>query len=493
MNTHTPRHPALYEVNARVLLRHLGREAGRRLTLDDIPDSRLAELAGCGFSWVYLMGAWETGEAGRRVSRSNEQWLAGYRCLLPDLSEEDICGSPFAVAGYFLHPDLGEPEALPRFRERLHRHGIRLMLDFVPNHTAPDHPWVQDRPDYYVHGTEEELARRPQEFVRVNLPGGPAVLAHGRDPYSGGWLDTLQLDYGNPALQEAMNAELQRVAGQCDGLRCDMAMLVLPEVFRRTWGREMEPFWPRAIEGVRRKHPGFTFVAEVYWDLEWALQQQGFDYTYDKRLYDRLRNGAARPVREHFWADPEYQQKSVRFLENHDENRAAAVFPPDRHRAAAVLAFLCPGLRFIHRGQVSGRHKKVSVHLCRGPEEPADPAIEEFYRRLFACLRLPAFRDGEWRLLDCTPAWEGNPSHDGYVAFAREREGQRFLAAVNYAPDRGQCYVPLPWADLTGKAVRLRDLIGEARYDRDGEGLLSPGLYLDLPGWGRHVFEVAGE
>ncbi|MCC7556547.1 MAG: alpha-amylase [Methanoculleus marisnigri] len=493
MNTHTPRHPALYEVNARVLLRHLGREAGRRLTLDDIPDSRLAELAGCGFSWVYLMGTWETGEAGRRVSRSNEQWLAGYRCLLPDLSEEDICGSPFAVAGYFLHPDLGEPEALPRFRERLHRYGIRLMLDFVPNHTAPDHPWVQDRPDYYVHGTEEELARRPQEFVRVNLSGGPAVLAHGRDPYSGGWPDTLQLDYGNPAMQEAMTAELRRVAGQCDGLRCDMAMLVLPEIFRRTWGRETEPFWPRAIEGVHKEHPGFTFVAEVYWDLEWTLQQQGFDYTYDKRLYDRLRNGAARPVREHFWADPEYQKRSVRFLENHDENRAAAVFPPERHRAAAVLAFLCPGLRFFHRGQFAGRQRKTPVHLCRGPEEPVDPAIEEFYRRLFACLRLPAFRDGEWRLLDCTPAWEGNPSHDGYVAFAREREGQRFLAAVNYAPDRGQCYVPLPWADLTGKAVRLRDLIGEARYDRDGEGLLSPGLYLDLPGWGRHVFEVAGE
>ncbi|KDE55042.1 alpha-amylase family glycosyl hydrolase [Methanoculleus sp. MH98A] len=489
----TPRHPALYEVNARVLLRHLARIAGRRLTLDDIPDSRLAELAGCGFSWVYLMGAWETGEAGRRVSRSNAQWLAGYRCLLPDLSEEDICGSPFAVAGYFLHPDLGEPEALPRFRERLHRHGIRLMLDFVPNHTAPDHPWVQDRPDYYIHGTEEELARRPQEFIGVNLPGGPAVLAHGRDPYSGGWPDTLQLDYGNPALQEAMIAELQRVAGQCDGLRCDMAMLVLPEIFRRTWGRETEPFWPRAIESVHKEHPGFTFVAEVYWDLEWTLQQQGFDYTYDKRLYDRLRNGAARPVREHFRADPEYQQKSVRFLENHDENRAAAVFPPDRHRAAAVLAFLCPGLRFIHRGQVSGRHKKIPVHLCRGPEEPADPAIEEFYRQIFACLRLPAFRNGEWRLLDCTPAWEGNPSHDGYIAFAWEREEERYIVAVNYAPDRGQCYVPLPWADLAGKEVRLRDLMGEATYDRDGEGLLSPGLYLDIPGWGRHVFEVATE
>ncbi|MDD3070245.1 MAG: alpha-amylase family glycosyl hydrolase [Methanoculleus horonobensis] len=474
MNTHTPRYPSLYEANARILLRRLARESGRRPTLDEIPDSWLARLAECGFSWVYLMGAWKTGEAGRRVSRSNEQWLAGYRGLLPDLREEDICGSPFAVTGYSLHPDLGEPEALPRFRERLHGEGLRLMLDFVPNHTAPDHPWVQEHPDYYIRDTDGNLA-------------------HGRDPYSGGWPDTLQLDYANPALAEAMAAEAQNIAGQCDGLRCDMAMLVLPEVFQQTWGREMEPFWPGAIGAVKEEHPAFLFMAEVYWDLEWTLQEQGFDYTYDKRLYDRLRNRTARPVREHFWADLEYQNNSVRFLENHDEDRAAAVFPPERHRAAAVLAFLCPGLRFFHRGQFAGRRRKTPVHLCREPEEPVDPAIEEFYQQLVACLRLPAFRDGEWRLLDCTPAWEGNPSHKGYIAFAWEREGERYIVAVNYAPDRGQCYVPLPWGDLTGKTIRLRDLIGQAAYDRDGEGLLSPGLFLDIPGWGRHVFEVAGE
>ncbi len=487
----TPRYPSLYEVNTRVLLRHLAREADRRVTLDDIPDAWLAGLAGCGLSWVYLMGVWKTGEAGRRVSRSNEQWHAEYRSLLPDLREEDICGSGFAVAGYSLHPDLGEPEALARFRDRLHRRELSLMLDFVPNHTAPDHPWVRDHPDYYVHGTEEDLARQPQNFIRVDLPGGSAVLAHGRDPYFDGWPDALQLDYGNAAVQEAMIAEVQRVAGWCDGLRCDMAMLVLPEVFRQTWGREIEPFWPRATGEVREEHPGFLFMAEVYWDLEWALQQQGFDYTYDKKLYDRLRGGEARPVREHFRADAEYQQKSVRFLENHDEPRAAAVFPPDRHRAAAVLAFLCPGLRFFHRGQFAGRQKKVSVHLCRAPEEPIDPALQEFYRGLLACLRLPAFRNGAWRLLDCSPAWEGNPSHDGYIAFAWEGGGRRCLVAVNYAPDRGQCYVQLPWADLAGKAVLLRDLMGPAQYDRDGGSLLSPGLYLDIPGWGYHVFEVA--
>ena len=474
MNAHIPRYPSLYEVNGRVLIRRLAREGGRRLTLDEIPESWIVKLVRCDFSWVYLMGAWETGEAGRRVSGSNEEWLRGYRDVLPDLREEDICGSPFAVSGYSLHPDLGEPEALVRFRKRLHEEGLLLMLDLVPNHTAPDHPWVHDHPDYYIRDTDGDLA-------------------HGRDPCSGDWPDTLQLDYANPALAEAMTAEVQKIAGQCDGLRCDMAMLLLPEVFQQTWGREMEPFWPRTIDSVRREHPDFVFMAEVYRDLEWTLQEQGFDYTYDKRLYDRLRGGDARPVREHFRADPGYQQKSVRFLENHDEARAAAVFSPEQHRAAAVLAFLSCGLRFFHEGQFSGRQKKTPVHLCREPEEPVDPAIEEFYQQFFACLRLTAFRDGEWRLLDCNPAWEGNPSHDGYIAFAWEHEGERYLVTVNYAPDRGQCYIPLPWRDLAGKTVRLQDLISPAQYDRDGEKLLSPGLFLDIPGWGCHVFEVAGE
>jgi hypothetical protein len=486
-----PRHPSLYEVNARVHLNRLARETGRpRAVLDDIPDSWLRGLASCGLSWIYLMGVWETGEAGRQVSRSNEEWLRGYRDLLPDLREEDICGSGFAVAGYRPAPDLGDPDALARFRDRLHREGLLLMLDFVPNHTALDHPWVYEHPEYYIRGTGEDLARRPQDFTALDLPGGRTVLAHGRDPYFPGWPDTLQLDYGNPALQDAMVNEVRRIAGWCDGVRCDMAMLVLPEVFRQTWGRDMEPFWPRVIGAVREEHPDFIFMAEAYWDLEWTLQQQGFDYTYDKRLYDRLRNGEGRPVRDHLRADPDYQRKSVRFLENHDEPRAATVFPPDRHPAAAAVAYLAPGLRFFHQGQFAGRRKSVPVHLCRGPEEPVDPAVEEFYRRLLACLNRQAFRDGEWRLLDCNPAWEGNPSHDGYIAFTWEEGEERFLVAVNYAPHRGQCYVPFPWTDLAGKAVLLRDLMGPAAYDRDGGSLLSPGLYLDLPGWGYHVFEV---
>ena len=309
---------------------------------------------------------------------------------------------------------------------------------------------------------------------------------------SPGWPDTLQLDDANPATQEAMLGELVRIAEQCDGVRCDMAMLVLPDVFERTWDRRPQPFWPAAIERVRKAVPGFRFMAEVYWDLEWTMQQQGFDYAYDKRLYDRLVHGPARPVREHLLAELSYQEKLARFLENHDEPRAAAAFAPGAHEAAAVITYLSPGLRFFHQGQLDGRRKRISPHLVRAPVEPVDEGLQRFYDRLLAALRQPAARDGQWRLLECAPAWDGNWTWDGFIAWAWDgREGQRLLVAVNYAGNQGQCYVRLPFADLAGRAVWLRDLMGPAAYDRDGTDLGSQGLYLDLPPWGHHAFEVS--
>src|SRR5262249_37073302 len=150
------------------------------------------------------------------------------------------------------------------------------------------------------------------------------------------------------------------------------------------------------------------FMAEVYWDLEWTLQQQGFDYTYDKRLYDRLRDRHARPVREHFRAGLDYQDKMARFLENHDEPRAAATFPPGVHEAAPVITFLPPGMRFSPQGQLTGRMKRISPHLGRAPDEPINQELAKFYDRLLRVLQQPTVRQGEWRLLECAPAWEGN-------------------------------------------------------------------------------------
>lgn len=486
-----PLYPALYQINTRVWLTELSQALGRPATLDDIPDAELDRLSQMGFDWVWFLSVWQTGQAGQRISRTNPEWRREFQETLPDLGEADIAGSGFAITGYTVHDQLGGDAALARLRARLRTRGLRLLLDFVPNHTGLDHPWVEHHPDYYVPGTELDLVRTPLNYTWVKRTQGDLLLAHGRDPYFAGWPDTLQLNYGNPATQEAMTAELVKIAGQCDGVRCDMAMLVLPDVFERTWHIQAPPFWPQATQRVRQRVPDFCFMAEVYWDLEWMLQQQGFDYTYDKRLYDRLRDGHARPVREHFHAGLDYQNKLARFLENHDEPRAAATFPQGVHQAAAIITFLSPGLRFFHQGQFEGRSKRISPHLCRAPAEPADQMLEKFYGRLLGVLRQPVVREGQWQLLDCVPAWDGNWTSDCVLAFAWQGlGGERLLVTVNYAPNQSQCYVRLPFADLGGGQWRLQDQLEEVVYDRDGSDLQSRGLYLDVPPWQTSVFAL---
>ncbi len=485
----TPRYPSLYQINTRVWLTRLSQTLGRTATLDDIPDAELTRLATMGFDWIWLLSVWRTGSAAQRISRTNPAWRHEFQETLPDLGEEDIAGSGFAITGYTVHPGLGGDAALARIRQRLSDRGLRLMLDFVPNHTAPDHPWVEEHPEYYVAGTQSDLAQAPHNYTRVTLVHGDRVLAYGRDPYFAGWPDTLQLDYSNPATQEAMRGELLRIAGQCDGVRCDMAMLVLPDVFERTWGRRAPLFWPDTTARVRERVPEFRFMAEVYWDLESTMQQQGFDYAYDKRLYDRLREGHARPVREHFFAGLDYQDRLARFLENHDEPRAAATFPPQMHQAAAIVTYLSPGLRFFHDGQFEGRRTRVSPHLVRAPIEPTDGTLQRFYERLLAALGDTTVRDGAWRLVECVPAWDGNWTADCYLAWIWTGQGgERRLVAVNYAGNQSQCYVRLP-AHGPG-VVKFRDVMGELAFDRDGRDLDARGLYLDMPPWGYHVFEV---
>jgi hypothetical protein len=489
-----PAYASLYQVNTRAWLTKLGRDLGRTVTLDDIPDDELDRMAELGFDWIWLLSVWATGAAGQRISRANHEWRQEFEDTLPDLSEGDIAGSGFAITAYTVHPDLGGDVALARLRERLRERNLRLMLDFVPNHTALDHPWVESHPDYYVAGTEVDLAREPRNYRWIKRSRGDVLLAHGRDPYFPGWSDTLQLDYSNSGTQEAMCGELSKIADQCDGVRCDMAMLMLPDVFERTWRRRAPPFWPEAIRRIRDRVPGFTFMAEVYWDLEWEMQQQGFDYAYDKRLYDRLREGHARPVREHLCAGLDYQSRLARFMENHDEPRAATAFPPGAHQAAAIVTYFSPGLRFFHQGQLEGHRKRISPHLVRGPQEPGDAELQKFYARLLAVLRDAAFRNGRWQLVECVPAWDGNGTSDCYIAALwQSGAGDRRLVVVNYAPNQSQCYLRLPVADLKGECVRLRDMTGTATYDRNGDELVSRGLYLDMPAWGYHVFGVTAD
>jgi len=498
------KHPLLYQINTRVFLQERGVALGRPATLEDIPDAFLDDVAAKGFAWVWFLGVWQTGRLGREVSRSNPKLVEECRRDLPDLHDEDVSGSPFAITAYRVHEDFGGDAALARLRTRLTRRGLKLLLDFVPNHTARDHQWVTTHPEYYVHGSEADLAGAPQNYARVEPArrGGPApILAFGRDPYFDGWPDTFQLNYRQGGFREAQIGELGAIANRCDGIRCDMAMLLQPQIIQRTWGDRAlpadgsppkdDPFWPEAIGAIRRRHPQFLFIAEVYWDMEWELQQAGFDFTYDKRLYDRLIAGAATPVREHLCADGAFQDHSLRFLENHDEPRAAAAFQPAMHRAAAVVALTARGLRFIHEGELEGRRVHVSMHLGRRPAEPVDTGLQTFYLRLLESLRRPELHEGEWRLANVREAWPGNPTHEQLIVSSWQSGERRLLVAVNYGPTQAQGYVGAEMSGLRGRSFTLVDLLGDARYRRTGDDLANGHLYVDMPPWATNIFDLA--
>jgi hypothetical protein len=493
-------HRTLYQVNSRIWLNELSRKLGRHATFQDVGDDFLDSIAAKGFDWLWPLGVWQTGQIGPAVSRSNPEWQREFHEVLPDFTPEDVVGSPFAICAYRVHEDFGGNAALAHLRERLKRRGIRLLLDFVPNHTARDHHWVTNHPEYYIDGDESDLRREPQNYARVETSTGSHILAYGRDPYFPGWPDTFQLNYRSAAFRKAMTEELLTVSGQCDGVRCDMAMLLLPDVIERTWGARALPsdgssavntsFWPEAISAVREKKPEFVFMAEVYWDREWDLQTQGFDYTYDKRLYDRLVNRDPGPIRGHLRADPEFQTKSVRFLENHDEPRASATFPDGVLQAAAVLSFSVPGLRFFYEGQLEGRRLRVPMHLGRRQDEPPNLKLRAFYDQLLDALKMPVVRLGRWRMLPTDAAWAGNPTGNDIFAFSWDLESQRVLAVVNYAATQSQGYVKLPWRDLAGDTFVLRDRLSDVRYVRPGDDLQNRGLYLDVPAWHTHLFEL---
>ncbi|WP_406440786.1 alpha-amylase family glycosyl hydrolase [Streptomyces sp. NBC_01613] len=478
----------IYEINTLVWLGELSGRYGRRVTLGEVPAEVWDEVARPGVDTVWLMGVWERSPAGLAIALRDESLRASFRDALPDLTEADIAGSPYCVRNYVVDAGLGGPDGLAEARAQLAARGLRLILDYVPNHVAPDHPWLTEHPERLIRGGEQDLARSPEAFIET----GGQIYARGRDPYFAPWPDVVQLNAFDDDLRTAAVDTLVSIGDQADGVRCDMAMLMMNDVFAKTWGDRAGPlpaedFWPYVVPRVRAHHPGLLFVAEAYWDLEWALQQQGFDHCYDKRLYDRLVHENAESTRTHLQADPAYQRGLVRFLENHDEPRAAATLPEARHRAAAVTVATLPGATLWHEGQFEGRRVRPPVFLSRRPQEPVDDQLQSFYGELLPAAA--AVRDGGWSLLAPT-GWPDNDTHRNLLAWSWTGTDSRHLVIVNQSDTPAQGQVPLPWPDLAGRPCRLTDLLSAQTYDRDGDALLTPGLFVDLPPWHSHVLSV---
>lgn len=424
----------IYEVHTRQWLHELG-----AADLAAVPDAALAELAGIGVTYLWLMGVWPTGPVAREAARG---LAAEYDRALPGWTADDVAGSPYAIAAYEPWPGL---DAL---RARLATRGIRVLLDFVANHVGIDHPWTQTDLVMHAHGE----------------------IVHGKDPYFPPWTDTAQLEYRRTATRVAMRETLLQIAAHCDGVRCDMAMLVLPDVFAQTWAHVpceegAADFWGEAIRQVKAAFPGFVFIAEAYWGLEDRLVELGFDFAYAKDLYDRLVHDEPREA-----AQLARAEHRVHFLENHDEPRAANL-SFDHHRAAALVTLALPGEALVHHGELAGARTFARIQLRRRLVEPVDPQIHALYAQLLAVLPT-----GPRRVLEPEPAWDD--THASFVVVAFEDA----LVVVNLAPHRARCHVRV---ERPGRWL-LVDKLGDERWERE----LGEPLFLELPPRGAQIFAL---
>lgn len=491
-----PLKPFIYQINTWVWLNTLSRAHQRTITLHDVPDEELDRIAAYGLDAIWLMGIWKRSPRGARQAL---RYIHEYREALPDVSPSDIVGSAYAIGDYRVQAELGGPDGLADLRKRLTRRGLRLILDYMPNHTGLDHRWVREHPGYYIQGTPADLKRRPSDFFAAqDAWGRDLVVAHGRDPYFPGWSDTAQINAFSPQYRRVALETVLDIAEQCDAIRCDMAMLLANRIFAGTWhgyysdhAVPKTEFWEDIIPDVKTRHPDFLFMAEVYWNMEYDMQQQGFDFTYDKTLYDRLVRDHPRDVRVHLVSDISYQRRLVRFIENHDEPRAYVSLGPRKSRAAAALIATLPGAALLHDGQFTGRRAKLPVHICRQPNEPVDEKLHAFYQALLAETRHPLYQTGTWWLLDVNQAWSGNWTHDNLVAHGWTTGRRHIVVVVNLTDVRSQALVPLGgWEGIGGHNWRLTDVLTNNRYTRAGDSMIHPGLFIDLEPFGAHIFHL---
>ncbi len=485
-----PEHPKIYQINTWTWLNTLSQNYNRKITLQNIPDEIInGDITN--FDAIWLMGVWERSPQGREIALNHPDLQEEYRNALSDFEPKDVVGSPYSVYYYRVDNHLGGNDGLASFRERLKDRDILLILDFVPNHVAVDHMWTLLKSNVFIMGITEDLISRPNEFFKAV----DQVYANGRDPYFSPWTDSIQINAFSSEARKKAVYTLLNIARQCDGVRCDMAMLVTNKVFSQTWGARAgsipeKEYWVEIIPVVREKFPSFLFIAEVYWDMEWELQQQGFDFCYDKKLYKRMLSGNAQNVRSHLNAEWDYQSKLVRFIENHDEERVMTKFGEERSYAAAILNLTLPGARLVHEGQMKGFKTKLPIQLGRRPIEEENQKVHAFYKRLLNIASKMEFEKGKWDLCDVEPSRADNYTYTNLISYIWSINEQSKLVVVNFSSAPAQGHVKIEGLRYGAIDWTFTDLITLKKYTYKGGVLDIYGLYIDLEAWNAHVFDI---
>lgn len=488
-------HPIIYQINTAVWLNTLSRQYKTPITLANVPNEVLQELVSYHMDAIWLMGIWHRGEQSRASALN---YAHEYRHVLNDLRDEDIIGSAYAIGGYHVPETFGGKEGLAVFRERLHAHHVKLIADFVPNHTGKDHVWLKSHPEYYVQGTPELLENDPKSFFSVTTEAGETVIiANGRDPYFPSWIDTAQLNAFSAGYRQAAIETLLEIADCVDGVRCDMAMLMMDDVFHQTWGwRGAKPleadFWTSVISSVKAESPHFLFIAETYWGLEYALHLEGFDYTYDKTLYDRVLEGNVDGLYAHLSAHISFLKKNIRFIENHDEPRAAASLGVDRSRPAAALISTLPGGVLLHDGQFVGRKLKLPVQITRQPNEYEYSALKRFYMSLLEEVSKDIYRYGDWTLFRRSAACAGCTGHHNIIAYGWHWQAEYRLIVLNLVGVWSQATIDLSAWDgiIKDYDIQAYNVLTRTYADYSGADWVGNGLNVELDPYSVNIFDL---
>lgn len=479
----------LFEINTRIWIKQLSRELGKDLNLGNIPDSVWLKIKDQGFDWIWLMGIWKPSKISQQKAREAEFLQQFERQHFPASENNHIQSSPYAIADYQPNPQLGNFNDLYKLHHQLNRLGLKLILDFVPNHTALDHPWVTKHPEYYLQIPSDKNLEKSYRPKSTNLN-----IAYGKDPFFEPWTDTAQLNYANIKTREAMQKTLQKIANYCDGVRCDMAMLVTNSVFKKTWQEVLQEntqtipdkeFWQSAVKAVKNIKPEFILIAEVYWQMENQLWQQGFDFCYDKTLYDHFESKNSQNIYFYLKKISDNIQKFVHFSENHDEPRCITHFGKNA-LAITTFNYILPGLNLIHQGQTKGKKIKLPVQIDTAVEEKLDLDIKNYFDKLFKLNQQGLFA-GKWQMLEVR-GLENSDLAEGIIACQWQNGQNLTIIAINIADHSSQGHIIIK---LTERGeTEFYDHISKQKYQYKNQDINTYGLYVDLKPGQTHIFSV---
>jgi len=486
------RNPKILEINTVPWLHSLSEIHNIPINLKNIPEQVFNQEIRL-FDVVWLMGVWERSPSSKKIALEHPDLLKEYHKALHDFRDEDVIGSPYAVYYYHVDKNIGGIDGLKEVREKLAERDIQLILDYVPNHVSIDSLWTFES-GLFIEGTLEDLMSHPYDYYSL----GEKIFAYGRDPNFPPWTDTIQINaFSEDARNKTVNTLLS-IAELCDGVRCDMAMLMTNKVFSKTWGEKAgvipdKEFWEETIPAIKEKYPDFIFIAEVYWGMEWELQHQGFDFCYDKRLYERLVYENVNAIKDHLKAEWTFQSKLVRFIENHDELRAIEKFGEEKSRAAAIIATTLPGVRLIHEGQIHGYKIKLPVQLGRRPFEEKNSQVLNFYLSLLNAIPSQDFKNPNWSLCEVKPITNDDDSFSNIISYLWWKDSNYRLVVVNYSSNYSKAHVKISPFHFDTYKWRFTDLLDNKSYTSHGEDLYKHGLYIELDAWKGHIFEISKE